>query len=359
MLRIALMGDTMLGRLMNEAAGVSGPAHLWGNTLGVLRSADLRILNLECVISDKGEPWSKTEKVFHFRALPWAMEALKAASIDYVSLANNHSLDYNEDAMLDMLRRLDEAGIKHAGAGRNAEEASIPAILEARGLKIALVSATDNVPEWEAKKDSPGVNFIPSWPTKDNVPYGRRLAGTRRLPLLGRLGGAAMTEAFTWPEMARRAKRLVSEARGSDLVIFSAHFGPNMVSRPSALFRRFARFVMDAGADVYHGHSAHIFQGIELRRGKPILYDTGDFVDDYEVDPVLRNDWSFIFLLDIDEKEKKAKKITLVPIYISGCQVNLAPEPLSGLICGKMAGLCAEMGTKTRREGDNLAIDLR
>jgi len=52
---------------------------------------------------------------------------------------------------------------------------------------------------------------------------------------------------------------------------------------------------MDRGVDVYYGHSAHTFQGVEIYDGKPILYDTGDFIDDYAVHPKLRNDWSFMF----------------------------------------------------------------
>jgi poly-gamma-glutamate synthesis protein (capsule biosynthesis protein) len=73
-----------------------------------------------------------------------------------------------------------------------------------------------------------------------------------------------------------------------------------MVERPRDIFRRFARSVVDRGADVYYGHSAHVFQGVEVYRGKPILYDTGDFIDDYAVDDRLRNDRSFVFLVSVE-----------------------------------------------------------
>jgi poly-gamma-glutamate capsule biosynthesis protein CapA/YwtB (metallophosphatase superfamily) len=96
-----------------------------------------------------------------------------------------------------------------------------------------------------------------------------------------------------------------SRTTGADVVIFSIHWGPNMAERPSPLFREFAHAVMDAGADVFHGHSAHVFQGIEMHRGKPIIYDSGDFVDDYSVDPVLRNDRGLIFRLLVEEKQVK------------------------------------------------------
>lgn len=327
MLRLAFLGDVMLGRLMNEAASANGPGYFWGDTLPVLRQADLRIINLECVISDKGEPWSRFEKVFHFRALPWAIETLKIAKIDCVSLANNHSLDYEEEALLDMLNRLDEAGIKHAGAGKDAARAAAPAFLEAKGLRIALFSSTDNEPGWQAREGMAGVNFVPT---------------------------------LVRPEVLEKIGRSFREARkaGADVIVYSDHWGPNMRQRPDTLYVSFAHALMDLGADIFHGHSAHLFQGIELWDGKSVLFDTGDFVDDYAVDFDLRNDWSFIFLLDIDEKTREARKITLVPVYISRFQANLAPEPLSGLIRGRMEALCSEMGTRTRREGNNLVIIL-
>jgi poly-gamma-glutamate synthesis protein (capsule biosynthesis protein) len=357
--RLAFMGDVMLGRNVNLAVAEKGPAYPWGNTLSLLKEADLRIINLECVISDKKTPWTKTEKVFHFRADPHAVDVLKAAKIDYVSLANNHTLDYNEDAMLDMIRRLDQAGIKHAGAGRNLNEASKPAILEAGGIKIAIISITDNVPEWEAAENAPGVNFVPTWPTTDNIPHGKNLRDANRaLPFLGRLAAPILTELVIWPKMAAAAKKLTANTKGTDLIICSSHLGPNWCRRPSRLFRRFTHRLADLGVDVYHGHSAHVFQEIEIYKGRPILFDTGDFVDDYAVYELLRNDFSFIFMLDIGQKSKKPEKLTLVPTYISDCQVNLAPPDLADAICRRMENLCSAAGTETKRDGNNLVIEL-
>jgi poly-gamma-glutamate synthesis protein (capsule biosynthesis protein) len=328
MVKIAFMGDVMLGRLMNEAIALHGPAYPWGNTPSVLKKADIRIINLECVISDKGTPWTKTEKVFHFQANPVAVDTLKAAKIDYVSLANNHSLDFNEDAMLDMLKRLDGAGIKHAGSGKNIKDAMEPAIIEAKGLKVGIISASDNEPAWLATENRPGINFVPT---------------------------------LIRPEVLEKISKSNSLARhrGAEIVVFSDHWGPNMRQRPDSLYVSFAHNVMDLGIDIFHGHSAHIFQTIEIWDKKPILFDTGDFVDDYAVDPILRNDLSFIFMIDIGNKTKRPEKITLAPVFISRLQVNLAPEFLSEMICEKMAMLCSEMGTKTRKEDGNLVIDIR
>ena len=99
-----------------------------GDASNIIRDADLS-LNLECVISSVGKEWDKTFKIFHFRAHPEAMNVLKVADIHYISLANNHVLDYNNEALMEMLNLLDKNEIKHSGAGRNLKEAMEPAIL--------------------------------------------------------------------------------------------------------------------------------------------------------------------------------------------------------------------------------------
>jgi poly-gamma-glutamate synthesis protein (capsule biosynthesis protein) len=99
-------------------------------------------------------------------------------------------------------------------------------------------------------------------------------------------------------------------------------------------------------------------QGIERVAGRPALYDTGDFVDDYRVRRE-RNDRSFVFLLDVDAATKRATRVTAVPVVIERCQAKLAPDSLAGEICERMTRLCAEFGTETAREGSRLVVELR
>ncbi len=321
---IALTGDVMLGRGVDVALRQLGPAYPWGNIRSLLRAADLAIINLECVIARSGRPWSRWPKPFHFRADPLAVSSLQLAGIDCVVLANNHVLDYEEKALLEMLDLLEQNGIAFTGAGRNAEEAVRPALMETGGLRVGVVSFTDNEPGWAAKETTPGTNCIPiSREERSLEPVREGIARAR--------------------------------AAGADLVIFSIHWGPNMVERPSALFREFAHAVIAAGADVYHGHSAHVFQGIELHRGRPIIYDAGDFVDDYAVDPELRNDWGLLFRLRLDGA--RIRQIELVPLVIGRCQVNLAIGSEREAIAERIRALSAEMGTQVHAEGDHLWIE--
>src|ERR687884_2236169 len=198
---MALVGDVMLGRGVNEALRTKRPEEPWGDVLSLLEAADLRIINLECAITNHKRPWMRTPKVFHFRADPSAVEVLKVARIDGCSLANNHTLDFEEAGLLDTLEHLEAAGIRYAGAGRNQEEAAQPALLGARpdrSSPVALLAFTDNEPPFAAGPDRPGTNYLP----------------------------VSME-----PEVLDRLEIAITTAReaGAETIIFSNHWGPNMV----------------------------------------------------------------------------------------------------------------------------------
>ena len=324
MITVALAGDVMLGRGVNEMLQAVGPEEPWGDTLPLLQGADLRIINLECAVTEHKRQWSGTPKVFHFRADPAAVEDLRAAHIDACSLANNHTLDFEEQGLLDTLRHLDDAGIRYAGAGRDREEAARPALLQTPPTRVALLAFTDNEPPFAAALTKPGTNYVP----------------------------VSME-----PEVLRRVEQAVGAAReaGAETVVFSNHWGPNMVERPRESFRRFARAVVDRGVDVYYGHSAHVFQGVEIYRGKPILYDTGDFIDDYAVDPSLRNDRSFLFYVSVEGGE--LGRLELFPVTLPYARVELAKGAEREAILDRMVALSGEMGTTFARREDRLLFE--
>ncbi len=313
---IAFMGDVMIGRLVNEQISLTDYAYPWGNVLPMLLETDLNIINLEAAltVSQRKEP-----KVFNFKADPEKVRTLKEARIDVVNLANNHVLDFAEEGLLETLDVLDGAGIRHVGAGRNIGEAKRGEIVTIKGIKIGVIGFTDNEPGWVASDESPGTNYV-------------------------RVGDTA------------RIRECVNEVRDRvDYLILSIHWGPNMRQRPSSGFVEFAHKIIDSGVDIIHGHSAHIFQGIEIYRGKVIMYDTGDFVDDYMVDPILRNDRSFLFLITLDRHT--IRKITLIPVLISNMQVNLSTGADYRETIDRMKRLSRELGTELK-ENKGLYIEL-
>jgi len=347
-MEILFTGDVMLGRLVNSVLSNNNYTYVWGDTIDVIRNSDISLINLECAISSKGKKWDKTFKVFHFRSNPEAIDVLKIAKIDYVSLSNNHVLDYDVEALEETLELLDKNGILHSGAGRDLNEAMQPAIIRCKVnsskkissikdntsnntqnivigngdikkngqgnyIRIGVVSLTDNQPEWEATKETPGINYIPitlSSKEEDNK-------------YLDRLQFC-----------------IDNVKKNSDIVVVSSHVGPHYRENPSFIYIKFAHKIIDLGADIYWGHSNHMPQGIEIYKNKIIMYDCGDFIDDYAVDPHHRNDLSFIFLIHIDylkEEEEEEdgdidnksdsiqiKEIELIPTIIHDYKANIA-----------------------------------
>src|SRR5439155_13003827 len=133
-MRVALAGDTMLGRKVVEAIAEAGPGSLVADeVVAVAGEADLFVLNLECCISDRGQPWPDPAKPFFFRAPPAATDALVRLGVDCVTLANNHALDFGPAALLDTFTHLQAAGIAWAGAGSDRASARAPTYLDADG----------------------------------------------------------------------------------------------------------------------------------------------------------------------------------------------------------------------------------
>ena len=317
---IGLLGDVMLGRLVNERLRRVGAGYLWGDTDSVLRQTDLTIANLECVLAAGGEP--EAGKVFHFRSDPKNVASLQSAGIGMVSLANNHVLDYGVGAFREMLPALDSAGILHAGAGLDREDARRPAVRRVAGTAVGLIAFTDNQPDWEAD-GGPGVFYVP---VVDSDP--------RVADLLA---------------LVRRTKARVG------LLIVSAHWGPNWGSGAPSEHRDLGRALIEAGADVVFGHSPHIFRGVEVFRNRPIIYSAGDFLDDYAVDPQERNDQSFIFVLDTDGGTPLT--LRLYPTLIADFQARLAGRS-SGRIADRMQRLSRHLGTASSWDAAGGFLDI-
>ena len=127
-----------------------------------------------------------------------------------------------------------------------------------------------------------------------------------------------------------------------------------MVEKPKKEFVQFAHDLIDCGVDLIHGHSAHIFQGVEVYKEKLILYDTGDFIDDYYVDPTLRNDRSFLFLIQCSKEQ--ILELRLIPVFIENCQVNRANEYEAQQTFKRMQKLSQEMHAVFETQNGELVL---
>ncbi len=309
---IAFVGDIMLGRQVSAAGSTIAPEAFWGDLLPILRRADAVFANLECPVTTTPRRWRRCRKAFRFRAEPRMIDVLAAANVRFVSLANNHMLDCERDGLVDTLAHLDAARIAHAGAGSNSSEAMRPALLDVAGLRVGALALTDTMPEFAAGPAEPGTNFM------------RIRDDHATLGLL----------ALQIEELRRR---------GALVIVMSAHWGPNLRPWPPARFRRFARAALELGVNVFHGHSAHILQGVELAGDRAILYDTGDILDDYWIFPGIRTDRSCVFLADF--VGGSLHRLRAIPVSLQRGGVRLARGKESAAISSRLLRLSRPYAT--------------
>jgi poly-gamma-glutamate capsule biosynthesis protein CapA/YwtB (metallophosphatase superfamily) len=306
--KIALAGDTMLGRSVARALEEEDAPLLAPEVVAVAREADLFVLNLECCISERGERWRDPRKPFFFRAPPLAAERLAAFGVDCVTLANNHVLDYGPVALADTLGHLDAAGVAWVGAGMEVEVARRPRVVDG----VTLVAFSDHPRAYAAAVDRPGIAHadldpLPAW----------------------------LTDA-------------VAAAAAPVLVL--PHWGPNMTRAPSRAIRSAAAALRRAGATFVAGHSAHVVHGV----GDRVAYDLGDFVDDYAVHERLRNDLGLLFVLELANGEPVA--LEAVPLKLDFCHTWLAEGADADWIADAFTAACAELGTAVEHRGDRLYV---
>jgi poly-gamma-glutamate synthesis protein (capsule biosynthesis protein) len=316
-MKLALAGDTMLGRNVAERLRLAPPEALFADeVVAVAHEADLFVLNLECAISDRGERWPDPNKPFFFRAPPEATDVLNLLEVDCVTLANNHTLDYDTTALLDTIAHLEHAGIAWVGAGPDQQAARTPAVVECDGSTLGVIGVTDHPADYAAGPERPGVAYADLWHGQPQW-------------LLDTIGNLA-----------------------TDIVLVTPHWGPNMVPRPLPHVRAAAAAFRAAGATLIAGHSAHVFHGVTTN----VLYDLGDFIDDYAMDSTLRNDLGLLFLVTFDGP--RPTLVEAVPLAIDHCSTRLADRHETRWIAERFQQACAELSTTAELRAGRLVIAL-
>ncbi len=318
---IAFAGDVMPGRDVEAALAARRPEEFWGDALPYLRDADLSICNLETPITTSSEKW-KGAKTFKFKASPHTLSILKAANIALVGLANNHTGDYGTQGLLDSFEHLAKAGIAWCGAGRTLAEARRPAVLERRGLKLAIAGFSDRMPEYQAGEATPGHSF--AWPPKGTGPVPELLAPFDGL--------------------------------GADLKLMSIHWGADLLKRPLASRRRFARALVEGGIDIIHGHSSHMTQGVEVIEGRPVLYDNGNAIQDFWIYLWPWTQRSAVFVLEIGSDGSRLRQI---PMVTRGMTLRRPDPSLLRRMLARFGGLSRALGTTMTIEDGTLVTRLQ
>lgn len=274
--------------------------YIWGDALAELEKAapDVRMINLETSVTASNNFW--VGKGIHYRMHPKNIPCLTAAKIDCCMLANNHILDWGYAGLTETLSTLRNANIKTVGAGANLQEAQSPVILDvpskARVIVFSCGTTSSDVPEeWAARAGKAGVNLL--------TDLSRRSVD----------------------QIAVNVHRI---KRPGDVVMVSIHWGGNWGYHIPQEHIDFAHMLIDsADVDVLHGHSSHHPIGLEVYKGKLILYGCGDFLNDYEGIggyEQFRSDLSLMYFAHIAPASGKLAALEMVPMQIKHFRLNRA-----------------------------------
>jgi poly-gamma-glutamate synthesis protein (capsule biosynthesis protein) len=304
---ILFAGDVMLGGRMIKMIHEKGTSYPFEGTREYFQSADLFFCNLEAPFGRSGIPYPKR---YNFLVPPEFVEVLVYGSVDGVSLANNHIMDYGIEGLRSTLAVLKEKGIAIAGAGRNEKEAREPGIFEVKGIRVAFLAYSNTFPE----------EF---WASRDE-------------------GGTAFGKAESIRWDIRKAKKKV------DIVIVSFHWGGELETEPKKYMKRLAHLAIREGADCVIGHHPHVIQGIEKYKKGIIAYSLGNFAfGSYSEKP------TGIFLRVVFDKEGW-KKAEVIPLEVNNFIVHMQPRVKTGRKAQKeldnVTFLCYKLGTEMKIE---------
>lgn len=236
-------GDFLLSNEVINAYNKNGGSvnNIMGTNLHKLfTDADIAMVNNEFPYSNRGT--QAPDKQFTFRADPSYVNVLTEMGVDMVSLANNHSLDFGEDALIDTIDTLKGASIKYGGAGNNLDEAKEIQYFDLNGKKIAILCASRVIPvgSWNATSSKPGL--------------------------------------FTTYDPTALCSQLNEAENNADISIVFVHWGLERKEMPEDYQRTLGKQYIDAGADLVIGAHSHCLQGMELYKGKLITYSLGNFI---------------------------------------------------------------------------------
>lgn len=317
---LTAVGDIMLGRNVGKAITKNGDDYPFRLLDGYLAEADITFGNLESPLSNGGKKLYGKSVVF--RGDPAMGTVLAEQGFDILSLANNHIMDYNAEALLDTIDVLNENNIEPIGAGENLADACQAVIINSNGLRIGFLAYSD----------------------KYNT------------DLLVRKSFAATDDSCGVAPLNRNAiladiRELETEV---DVVVVSLHWGKEYKSKPAAADVKLAHDIIDGGAALVIGHHPHRLQGVE-RYGKGLIaYSLGNFVFDQKSLLYMRQS----AILDVKLAPGEVLEASVIPVLIADSQPAILTGSKANTLLKKIAGYCKKLDTTTIIENDRLLIDM-
>lgn len=350
---IITVGDMVpTRRLLRSSKPVSDS---FAEVVGVLHQTDVVFGNLEAAISNRGAP---REKLMRFRADPVIAADLREVGFDVISLANNHSMDYGPEAMLDTIQTLEAQGLRCVGAGEGLEQARQAIVITSRGVRIGFLGWSCCLPVGSsAAADRPGHAPIHIRTAYEVNPYYE----------MEEPGNPPRVRTTADPQELAAAVDAIRKLRPNvDFLVASIHWGFGSGADLAEYQRPLGHALIDAGADAVIGHHVHWIHAVEAYKGRAILYSSAGFIQQQprEGQPEL-----VVSLLDQMSPDGYAARfevsgshtsLELIPIQTDKEGLpRLARGEAFDRIAGRLESLSATLGTAVRRQGDRLVVELR
>lgn len=351
--KLAAVGDIVLTRPSIPGSGVSEGL---ATVLGWLGQADVRFANLETVYSERGYP---REKLITLRGNPKLVDDLKQMHFDVLSVANNHSVDFGEDSLLETIRLLEDNGIRTVGGGADLDAALAPAVVQTGSTRVGFMAASCLLPVGSAASaDRPGLAPIHIHSSFEVDPY-IQMEEPGHPPVVH----TVPDQADLWAICAR-----IAAVRPTvDFLAVSVHMGRGFGEDLAEYEPLVGHALIDAGADVVFGNHVHAIHGIESYAGRAILYSPGNFVAQQpregqppEVLAIYDQMSPDAYAAELYVTAKGDYRLMARPVI---CDANGLPVPADGAdgerICERLVRLSALLNSSARTVDGAVEIDLR
>jgi len=310
---ILSVGDITIGSELTLTIETKGFDALFVGTVDLLKSADITVGTLESSISDRGEPEVTSE--YAFRAVPDVARGLAQAGFDVLSLATPHIMDYGAEALEDTIKFLSQYNVSTVGAGSYLQVARMPAVLTVRNTKVSFLAYYYT--------SQYGTNYV------DEEHPGPMLAS-----------------------FSLMKQDIAQAAKESDIVVVFIHWG--IIESQDTITERqqfFAQNIIDFGADLVLGQQLHALKGIEIYKGKAIVYSLADFIFE-----LYDKQHSKVVIPKFYFQDGNLKQIELTPVWVDNPDAKYQPQLLheeaAQKTLEKYQKLCEVLNTKMEIEGE-------
>ncbi len=335
--RIAAVGDLVVLRHLDlverQRSGTPNPI------LSLLQESDFSFGNMEVPLTRVGYPSAKRVTL---RVDPEVAPDLAAAGFNMLSVANNHCLDYGYDGLESTMAALGEQGVATVGGGLSSEQALAPRWGTGAAARVAVIAFTCLIPlNGRALPGKPGV-------------YGIRVTTSYEIDadvLVGEPGFPPRVHTVPLATDQAELTALIAQVRAeADVVLVSAHWGLSFQTQTIEYQRGLGQACIDAGADAVVGHHTHVFQGVELYRGRPIFHSLGTFIFHDQASALVKNPPKNGLLARLQLGKDQSLEFEVVPYMLDRGGEPTAASP------DEREQMLSELERLSRNLGTDLAL---